>query len=850
MDQDLNEAYERSPVAGDVGQKRALSSSATACAYAERPCEKKLKHCAAEEATAAASVSEGSSGATAGTTSQSKRTRPAALTVLSPLDVASAEQIRQHLTDVHRESFLRPMIAIVTRLMFHKYNHGLFNVRVDPVVWNIPHYFEVVKRPMDLALVKNKCLNLEYASADECAADIRLVFTNACLFNPPGHAVHEAADALLKEFEAEYARHQVKSVALAKRREEHSCPLCLANVCGICNEKCINFEPPLVTCSGPCHQRIKRHSVYYKTPDQSHHWCTKCYISLPKEITLKNYAPTSEQEPETSSLLETTIGKSELVKAKFLDELTEPWVQCDQCSGWVHQICALFNSCENTDENEEIPYTCPLCRIKELDHEAQSWDIESPIGTSVDEFPNKFSAGNFGVMGSHSPVLKRKHVAKDFTRVLGFDIEDKVFDYLGDSDADRVASLQSSVAEGLMNSQKLRSSMLSRFMQAWVRQHLIDLGEIETARSITVKVVSSIKTSCQVSPVVRKHFKSKTLEYPQSIDFTSKAIFIFQKINGVEVCIFSMYVQEYDKDCVFTANRNRTYIAYLDSLVYMRPRHVRTSLFQEILISYLAFCKAKDFHYAHIWACPTTRGGDFIYWCHPTFQKNPGKDRLLQWYSGMSRVAKRSGVVFACDDFYSSEFEHLEENLETQLPPYFDGDYWSAEAERLEASPPKRGKKSKEAYEESLRGASFRKKVVDSVKASRESLFVIALQPKCSECDCMIVNSPCWKMLLDTESADVYICPSCHTQPGVSDQPMEKVLPPSFASTRAGGKEDEQVSCLFLDHRPDMLKNCEEHHYQFDSFRRAKYSTMMLIYQIYSTQQPACKDEPNSQQAA
>lgn len=29
-------------------------------------------------------------------------------------------------------------------------------------------------------------------------------------------------------------------------------------------------------------------------------------------------------------------------------------------------------------------------------------------------------------------------------------------------------------------------------------------------------------------------------QYPQAIEFSSKAIFVFQKINGIEVCIFSM----------------------------------------------------------------------------------------------------------------------------------------------------------------------------------------------------------------------------------------------------------------------------------------------------------------------
>lgn len=271
----------------------------------------------------------------------------------------------------------------------------------------------------------------------------------------------------------------------------------------------------------------------------------------------------------------------------------------------------------------------------------------------------------------------------------------------------------------------------------------------------------------------------------------------------------------------------------------MRPRRVRTRLFHETLIAYLAYCKSRGFRHAHIWACPTTRGGDFIYWCHPSFQKNPGKERLLQWYLQMADAGKQAGVVFECRDLYASEFEALEARLEDQLPPYFDGDYWPAEAERLAASPPKRGKLSREAHDARLKGVHFRKRVVDSVKASRESLFVIALQPTCTVCNTMIVNASCWKQAASADGPmgdDVYTCAACYNAVGGQNNPadalMHEVLPPSFVESWSCHEPEVEIKCPFLDHRPDMLKNCEEQHYQFDSYRRAKYSTMMLIYQI------------------
>ncbi|KAF8971566.1 Bromodomain-containing protein [Flammula alnicola] len=72
---------------------------------------------------------------------------------------------------------------------------------VDPIALNIPHYPSIVKTPMDFSTVERKLAssnpqkpdpnphNPRYHNAEEFIADIRLMVSNAVLFNGPDHIV-------------------------------------------------------------------------------------------------------------------------------------------------------------------------------------------------------------------------------------------------------------------------------------------------------------------------------------------------------------------------------------------------------------------------------------------------------------------------------------------------------------------------------------------------------------------------------------------------------------------------------------------------------------------------------------
>ncbi|XP_031271766.1 transcription factor GTE8-like isoform X2 [Pistacia vera] len=92
---------------------------------------------------------------------------------------------------------------LLNRLMSHQFGWA-FNTPVDVVKLNIPDYFTVIKHPMDLGTVKSKLVSGQYSSPLVFAADVRLTFSNAMTYNPPGNDFHIMAGTLSKYFEVRW----------------------------------------------------------------------------------------------------------------------------------------------------------------------------------------------------------------------------------------------------------------------------------------------------------------------------------------------------------------------------------------------------------------------------------------------------------------------------------------------------------------------------------------------------------------------------------------------------------------------------------------------------------------------
>lgn len=91
----------------------------------------------------------------------------------------------------------------------HERDNMFFLSPVDVEALNIPHYFDVVKEPMDLGTIQLKLANNQYDNGDDFERDVRLVFTNCYAFNPDGNPVNEAGKRLEAVFERRWAQKPV-----------------------------------------------------------------------------------------------------------------------------------------------------------------------------------------------------------------------------------------------------------------------------------------------------------------------------------------------------------------------------------------------------------------------------------------------------------------------------------------------------------------------------------------------------------------------------------------------------------------------------------------------------------------
>jgi E1A/CREB-binding protein len=218
----------------------------------------------------------------------------------------------------------------------------------------------------------------------------------------------------------------------------------------------------------------------------------------------------------------------------------------------------------------------------------------------------------------------------------------------------------------------LYSIPMSEFIEKAVADDLA--AENVTCEPITIRVVSCILTQATTPPRLVEHMQAIGEDYPKEFPYKSKALLAFQKREGLDVCLFALYVQEYGSDCP-EPNRDRVYISYLDSVRYFQsePDQHRSTMYHAILVAYLQWARLLGYKHVHIWVEPPKMGDEYIFFARSDQQRKPMKrEKLREWYRRMLDKAKDKGIVLS----YGSMHEHYHSLKTVRDIPLFYGDQW------------------------------------------------------------------------------------------------------------------------------------------------------------------------------
>ena len=389
-------------------------------------------------------------------------------------------------------------------------------------------------------------------------------------------------------------------------------------------------------------------------------------------------------------------------------------------------------------------------------------------------------------------------------------------------------------------SKRLPSTKLGSYLEKRVNDLL--RKKEAGAGEVTIRVVSCSEKYCDVRAGMKSRFVENN-EMPENFPYRAKAFFAFEEIDGVEVCFFGMHVQEYNSECP-QPNARRVYIAYLDSVYFFTPRAYRTLVYHEMLIAYLDYAKQLGFVFAHIWAAPPSEGDDYIFHCHPPEQKIPKPKRLQEWYKKMLDKGIIERVVVDYKDILKQSQEDKVTGA-NQLP-YFEGDFWPNVLEESIKELEQEEEEKKKAEAEAA--AALANKATDTTAEMDDEDEVAAegsdknKQGKKSNNKRNKQNKNKNNQRKNTKKA--------LTQPGASDltqkmlATMEKHKEVFFVVRLINYNQAENLgpindpdpllSSELMDGRDAFLTMASEKHYEFSSLRRAKYSTMAMLYELHN----------------
>jgi len=85
-------------------------------------------------------------------------------------------------------------------------NAKLFHHPVDPEMYGIVDYFDVVKHPMDFGTIKNKLETHQYDNAKQFFKDVQLVFDNCLKYNGKDSHIGKKCSVVQSSYKSIYKK--------------------------------------------------------------------------------------------------------------------------------------------------------------------------------------------------------------------------------------------------------------------------------------------------------------------------------------------------------------------------------------------------------------------------------------------------------------------------------------------------------------------------------------------------------------------------------------------------------------------------------------------------------------------
>ncbi len=153
-------------------------------------------------------------------------------------------------------------------------------------------------------------------------------------------------------------------------------------------------------------------------------------------------------------------------------------------------------------------------------------------------------------------------------------------------------------------------------------------------------------------------------------------------------------------------------------------------------------------------------------------------------------------------------------------------------------------------------------RMCDNMSFMRKDFLIVKLQPKCWICRQYILTKERYFCpVCKVEDACYDLCPTCYEKEKIkppllrhplknsSGEPCQhahELLPMELEDNKLVEylsektyEPDDNIECDFFANRIQFLSLCQGNHYQFDQLRRAKHSTMMVLYHLHNPMAPA-----------